>query len=116
MQPVYRQVLVQAEAAPEKAAIIAEDRTLTYGGLADAVCRAASALVHRHGIGPGDRVLLSADADPDFIVAYLAVHAAGAIAAPVDFDAGSARRREVAERLQPALAIGGDAAGAVAQT
>ena len=116
MQPVYRQIFAQAEAAPGKPAIVAGSRTLTYGGLAEAAGRMASALVHRHGIGPGDRVLLSADADPDFIAAYLAVHAAGAVAAPVDPDAGSARRAEIVERLEPALAVAGDAASEVAHT
>lgn len=55
----------------------------TYAQLRDAALAYAGAL-RRQGIGPGDRVLLIAPTVPEFVIAYLGVHALGAVVVPVN--------------------------------
>src|SRR6516225_5839774 len=44
-------------AAPGRPALKVDERTWTYGALDDAIARVAGVL-HRHGVGPGDRVAI----------------------------------------------------------
>jgi len=53
-------------------------RTVTYGQLEDQVRAVASSLVRR-GVRKGDVVILFAVNSPEFVVAYLAVVALGAV-------------------------------------
>jgi long-chain acyl-CoA synthetase len=55
----------------------------TYGELRDQVARARTALVAR-GVEPGDRVAIVAANGVGFVVAYLAVLGAGAVAVPLN--------------------------------
>ena len=65
--------------------------TLTYEQLFDAVDRLAAGLITR-GLAPGDRVALFLGNRPEYVVAYLAVMRAGAIATPMNL---RYRRREI---------------------
>jgi len=57
--------------------------TLSYRELADRITRVAHGLRAR-GIGGGDRVALLGPSSPEWIVAYFAIVAAGAVAVPLD--------------------------------
>lgn len=64
---------------PAAVALSAAGEEWTYGRLREAAARFAGTLRAR-GVRPGDRVLLVAPSVPEFVVAYLAVHAVGGIA------------------------------------
>lgn len=76
-------VSLVARAAPQRAAIRFEGKTLSYGVL-DACADALAASLKRAGIARGDRVALYLPNIPAFALAYLAVLRAGAIAVSVN--------------------------------
>jgi benzoate-CoA ligase family protein len=76
-----------ALASPERRAITAIDldgsaRTLTYGGLEDAVIRFAAALI-ASGVRPEERLLLCMGDTPELLTAFLAGLRIGAVPVPV---------------------------------
>ncbi|MBF6355625.1 non-ribosomal peptide synthase/polyketide synthase [Nocardia higoensis] len=72
-----------AAAAPERIALSADDRELTYRELDAASARIARALIDR-GIGPDDMVALAIPRSPEFVTAVWAIAKAGAAWVPVD--------------------------------
>jgi len=105
LQPVVRQVLAQAERSPDKPAIIADGRTVSYAGIASTVFAAAAALKAKFGVQDGDRVALAAQPHADFVCVYFAAHAAGAVCVPFDPQIGDARFAEIVNRAAPLLIV-----------
>jgi long-chain acyl-CoA synthetase len=64
---------------PPAVALRAGDAEWSYERLRDEAARIAGGLVAA-GIGVGDRILLVAPSVPEFVAAYLGIHAAGAVA------------------------------------
>ncbi len=58
--------------------------------------RATAARLAERGVGPGDRVMLSADNGPAWAIAYFGILAAGAVAVPVDPALDAARLSNLA--------------------
>src|ERR1700756_3295061 len=83
MASVLTPVLRHAGADPDHIALRGAQRSWTYAQLGDAAVAYAQAL-RTHGIAPGDRVLLIAPTVPEFIIAYLGIHALGAVVVPVN--------------------------------
>ena len=71
--------------------------SLTYGELAEQVGTARGGLVAA-GVAPGSRVAIRLRNSADFVVAYLAVLGAGAVAVPLDPDSAPAELGEHLER------------------
>ena len=69
--------------APDAPALVVEQRTVTYGELADVAARLGGELVER-GLEPGDRVAIGSGNDVAFVAAYLAALHVGAIAVPLN--------------------------------
>jgi long-chain acyl-CoA synthetase len=61
----------------------AADRSLSYAGLLKAVCRVGGGL-RALGIMPGDRVGIYLDSTIEFVISYLAIWRAGAVAVPAN--------------------------------
>jgi long-chain acyl-CoA synthetase len=72
-----------AERFPDKAALIASGKRLTYSQLDDLSDELAQGLVNR-GIGRGDRVVLFLDNSAEAVVSIFAVLKAGAVFSPVN--------------------------------
>jgi 2-aminobenzoate-CoA ligase len=79
-------------------AIFSADSIITYAQLADEVMRTAGAL-RRHGVKPGDGVLIRLLNRPNFIVTLLALLRIGAVALPT---APLLRHREIGAIIQSA--------------
>src|SRR2546425_6241931 len=82
--PVGYNLEVSAARYPDKAATIFYDSRLTYKELARDVARLAGFLQQQCGVGRGDRVLLSAQNSPQFIVSYYAILRCDAVVVPVN--------------------------------
>ncbi len=67
-----------ARRIPDRIAVIAGDRRVTYAALMSDVKRLASALQAR-GLGAGDRVVVQLPNIPEFVTVYLALNRIGAI-------------------------------------
>lgn len=80
------------------------DRTLSYGELQRLVSHAMK-IMQRCGVGDGDRVMLVLQNSPEFLVAFLAITSLGAIAAPVDPQAGAERFRFIALDTAPLFIV-----------
>ena len=79
--PTLGEVLDRAaERVPDRDAIVAPDRRLTWRQLRGEVDRMASALHARHGVKPGDRVALLLLNSAEFCVAVFACARLGAVA------------------------------------
>ena len=86
----------RARIAPEKLALVGDDRSLTYAELAGRVRRLANGL-RRLGVGRGDRVAWLGPNHPAFLEALFASGLVGAALAPVN-------QRLAADQLRGALA------------
>ncbi len=72
----------QAAHRPGHAALIQDDRCLTYAALRDGMDRVAASL-QRDGLGPGDVVAICAGTSVEYVLAYLGALRAGVAVAPL---------------------------------
>ncbi len=79
-------------------------REWTYRELASAAAGLAAGL-QRRGIGPGDRVLIHLENCPEFVVAWYACAAVGAVAVTTNTRSVADEMRYFCEDSQPACAI-----------
>jgi len=80
---VWHNLEVSAARYSRKAATIFYDSQLTYAELKHAAERLAGCLQRRCGVEHGDRVVLSAQNSPFFIVGYYAILRSGAVVVPL---------------------------------
>ncbi|MBD5355811.1 MAG: acyl--CoA ligase [Bacteroides sp.] len=93
---------------PGKAAFHTTDgHTVTYKQLADNVIRAASFL-YASGIRRGDRIMLSAQKEIEFVYLYFGAHLAGVINVVVDSKSKMEHLRHIISVVKPAMAFGID--------
>jgi len=116
--PVFTRVLITPQAnpclpdlfearavdAPHRPAVVAGNRTLSYGELRAQAARVAGALA-AHGIGPGSIVAVSVDRNADLIPALLGVHLAGAAYLPIDPSYPRERIRLMLESAAPGVLL-----------
>jgi bile acid-coenzyme A ligase len=94
-----------AERAPDRAAILHEERSATFGALdrrANRLARAYAAL----GVGPGDLVTIALPNSIEAFEATLATWRLGATPQPVSSRLPELERRAIVELARPALVVG----------
>src|SRR5260370_24364976 len=74
---------------PQRLAIAGEPREVTYGELAALANRVGNALLEQ-GVSRGDRVLIVLPDSAEFVAAFFGAAKIGAVAVPVNADAGAA--------------------------
>ena len=81
---------------PDKAALIFQDKPITYGELERSIEQAAAGIASL-GIRKGDRVGVLVHNIPHFVYAYLGIERAGGVMVPLNtmYTAVSARKRTV---------------------
>jgi fatty-acyl-CoA synthase len=89
--------------APNKAAVLFEDRELSYAALAQEIERLAAALAHELAIGPGDRVAILAYNRPEFLALVLACARIGAICVPLNWRLAPPEHRYILQNAEPAV-------------
>ena len=95
----------QAAANPDRTALVAADRTLTYAELNAAANRLARTLVAQ-GAGPGSLVALTLPRGADLVIAILAVLKSGAGYLPIDTAYPADRIAFMLDDAAPALELG----------
>ena len=97
-ETIVGQIFHFAQVTPQAAALVIRERHVPYAELAQRVSSIA-AQWSESGLRPGERVILPASSSLHFVANYLAVHASGAIAVPVDSAAPKARLEFIRERV-----------------
>lgn len=95
----------QAETRPNDTAFIFHDIAWTFKKVAAEVTRLAQAMA-AYGVGPGDRVAIHMMNRPEFVLAYYACFALGAIAVPLRTAFTFAELAPILKRVQPRLYLG----------
>ena len=106
MRSIVKSIYEHSRQTPDKAAIIATDRSVGYGELWNAVTH-ISALLRARGIGKGDRVMLEAGPTAEYLACCYGIHLAGAVNVPVEKNVPDERVGEIAAEIQPALILRG---------
>lgn len=106
MITIEEQIHQNAKLFPNKTALIAGDTAVTYGELWDRCLRTADVLHSRFALKKGDRVIIAAAGNIEFVYAYLGVHIAGGICVPIDPDTNQARFDYIYESTKPVAVLG----------
>ncbi|WP_107310178.1 amino acid adenylation domain-containing protein [Burkholderia metallica] len=96
--------MARAAEEPDRTAILAHGKSLTYGQLASLSDRVAHALSDR-GVGPGSLVPIEAVRTADFVVAIIGVLKAGAAYIPIDDAYPAERKRHIYEQSGATVAL-----------
>ncbi|MGE0501948.1 MAG: class I adenylate-forming enzyme family protein [Rhizobiaceae bacterium] len=94
----------------DRTAVIFEDRTLSYGQLADQVGR-FSGLMRQIGARKGDRIVVLMGNCPEYYMAYLGAARAGVICATINIDYGLPEIAHMVRHADPVCVVA-DRAGA----
>ena len=106
MTTIEEQVLLNAKLFPNKTALIAGETTVTYGELWDRCLRTADVLRSRLALTKGDRVIIAAAGNIEFVYTYFGVHIAGGICVPIDPDTNQTRFDYIYESTKPVAVLG----------
>lgn len=93
-----------ARETPEKVAIISGAEQITYAELWESIKRVAGTLLER--MDSGDRIILSANKEIDFIYTYFGAHLAHLITVPIDSETNVTRLQRIVDTAIPKLIIG----------
>ncbi len=104
--PLLQAIYAHAASEPDKVAMVATNGgEITYSGLVNSIER-ASAFLRTAGVKTGDRVMLSAQKEIEFVYFYFGAHLAGIINVVVDAKNNADHLEYINSVTNPALAIG----------
>lgn len=106
MITIEEQILQNSKLFPNKVALIAGETTVTYGELWDRCLRTADVLRSRLALKKGDRVIIAAAGNIEFVYTYFGVHIAGGICVPIDPDTNQTRFDYIYESTKPVAVLG----------
>lgn len=103
---VEEQIFQNSINQPNHIALIAGDERVTYAQLWERCLLAATNVKRKYGLKQGDRIILSASANIDFIYAYFGIHIAGGVCVPIDPDTNETRFDLIKKSTTPACTMG----------
>lgn len=106
MRSIVRSIYNHSKENPEKTAIIAPDRVVSYGSFWKYI-RATAEKLREIGICEGDRVVLEASHTVEFLTCCYAIHLAGGVHVPVEKNVPEDRVNEISKEIQPKLTLTG---------
>lgn len=106
MKTIEEQIFDQVQNTPDKVALISGDTEITYSQLWDYCLCAAEKLKQDYHLKKGDRVILSAAGNIEFVYAYFGVHIAGGISVPIDPDTNQTRFEYIEKSTTPVCVMG----------
>lgn len=101
LQSVFR----NAERFPGKTAVIIDDKEVTYVELAQNI-RKAAWILYNLGLKAGDRIILSAQKEIEYIYLYFGAHVIGVINVIVDATQNEERLRYIENKVNPKYVFG----------
>ena len=106
METIEEQIFDHVQATPDKVALISSETEITYAQLWDNCLKAAAKLKTDYHLQKGDRVILSAAGNTDFVYVYFGVHIAGGICVPIDPDTNQTRFDHIEKSTSPICVMG----------
>ena len=106
MKTIEEQILDNVRAYPDKIALISGETEVTYSQLWDNCLVAATNMTIRYHLQKGDRVILGAAGNIEFVYVYLGIHMAGGICVPIDPDTNLTRFEYIEKSTQPVCVMG----------
>lgn len=106
MKTIEEQIFGKVQNIPDKVALISGDTEITYSQLWDYCLCAAEKLKQDYHLKKGDRVILSAAGNIEFVYAYFGVHIAGGICVPIDPDTNQTRFEYIEKSTTPVCVMG----------
>lgn len=106
MKTIEEQIFDHVQNTPDKVALISGDTEITYSQLWDYCLCAAEKLKQDYHLKKGDRVILSAAGNIEFVYAYFGVHIAGGICVPIDPDTNQTRIEYIEKSTTPVCVMG----------
>lgn len=103
--PLLQAVMQNTIKYADKTAIIINGREVSYAELGINIRKAASVLQHL-GLHAGDRVILSAHKDVEYVYLYFAAHILGVTNVIVDAESNEERLHFIENKIQPACCFG----------
>ena len=103
---IEEQIFQNSVKQPERIALITPVEQVTYAQLWERCLLAAANVRKNYGLKQGDRIILSASANIDFIYAYFGIHLAGGVCVPIDPDTNEARFELIKNSTQPVCTMG----------
>ena len=101
-QQIYQNSIQQ----PNHVALIAGEEQITYAQLWERCLLAAANVRKKYGLMQGDRIILAASANADFVYAYFGIHIAGGVCVPIDPDTNQTRYDLIRESTKPVCTMG----------
>lgn len=106
MKSVEEQIRENAQRQANKIALIAGEEQVTYAQLWERCLLAATNIRQKFNLQKGDRVILAAAANIDFIYAYFGIHLAAGVCVPIDPDTNETRFGHILTSTQPVCVMG----------
>lgn len=106
MKTIEEQIFDHVQKTPNKVALISRDTEITYSQLWDYCLCVAEKLKNDYHLNKGDRVILSAAGNIEFVYAYFGVHIAGGICVPIDPDTNQTRFEYIDKSTTPVCVMG----------
>lgn len=106
MKTIEEQIFDHVQKTPNKVALISGDTEITYSQLWDYCLCVAEKLKNDYHLNKGDRVILSAAGNIEFVYAYFGVHIAGGICVPIDPDTNQTRFEYIDKSTTPVCVMG----------
>jgi len=103
--PILQAVEQHAVQLPNKTALIVGEQQVSYAQLMTRV-RQAACTMQGLGIQTGDRIILSAHKDVEFVYLYLASHLLGVINVVMDAETNEERLAYIENKIQPKFCFG----------
>lgn len=103
--PLLKVVMLNTEKFASKTAIIMNGQEVTYGQLGSNI-RKAAAVLKCMGMHAGDRIILSAHKDVEYIYLYLGAHILGVTNVIVDAESNEDRLHYIENKVQPFCCFG----------
>ena len=103
---IEEQIYQHSVQHPDSIALITPAEQVTYAQLWERCLLAASNVKHQHGVKQGDRIILAASANIDFVYAYFGIHLAGGVCVPIDPDTNQTRYELICQSTKPVCTMG----------
>ena len=103
---IEQQIYQNSVQNPERVALISGEQQVTYAQMWERCLLAATNVRKKYNLKQGDRIILAAAANIDFIYAYFGIHMAGGVCVPIDPDTNQTRYELIRQSTKPVCTMG----------